>query len=204
MGEFPPARRVGDDAKPALRRAVCARRASLTPTERAAAGRAVAGHALALAAPAAPAAPAMVAAFVGVGAEPPTLPTLDALRAAGVAVLLPVVDGEALDWAPYEGAGTLETTARGLLEPATRRLGTGALRGADLVLAPAVLVDRRGHRLGRGGGYYDRALAAGVGGRVLALVYDDEVVDEVPHEPHDVPVDGALTPAGVVMFAASG
>jgi 5-formyltetrahydrofolate cyclo-ligase len=64
---------------------------------------------------------------------------------------------------------------------------------------PALLVDRSGMRLGRGGGSFDRALgrvAAGV--PVVALVYDGEIVERVPREPHDRSVTAALTPRGLV------
>ena len=63
------------------------------------------------------------------------------------------------------------------------------------MLAPALAVDGKGRRLGQGGGSYDRALAR-TSAPVLAVVFDDEVIDEVPAEQHDRPVTGALTPAG--------
>jgi 5-formyltetrahydrofolate cyclo-ligase len=69
---------------------------------------------------------------------------------------------------------------------------------------PALAVDGAGTRLGQGGGSYDRALARlGAGARrlVLAVVHDDEVLaGPLPREPHDVGVDGALTPSGLVLF----
>jgi 5-formyltetrahydrofolate cyclo-ligase len=69
------------------------------------------------------------------------------------------------------------------------------VRDADVVLVPALAVDRDGHRLGRGRGYYDRALES-VTAPVVAVVYDDDVIDDVPIEPHDRCVDGRLTPSG--------
>jgi len=63
---------------------------------------------------------------------------------------------------------------------------------------PALAVDRSGHRLGRGGGFYDRWLPSTPGGSVLAVVFDEEVIEHVPREPHDRTVDAALTPSGVV------
>lgn len=61
-------------------------------------------------------------------------------------------------------------------------------------------MDRRGTRLGRGGGSYDRVLArlaaAGADPALIVLLYDDEVVALVPEEPHDHPVDAVVTPAG--------
>ena len=145
--------------------------------------------------------PPTVAAYVGVGDEPPTAALLSALVGRGVRLLLPVVGpAGTLDWAL--GAGPLVPGPLGLLEPAGPRLGPAAVREAGLVLVPALAVDRAGHRLGRGGGYYDRALATlprTTG--LLAVVFDDELLDAVPVEPHDRDVDGALTPTGLLMFA---
>jgi 5-formyltetrahydrofolate cyclo-ligase len=76
------------------------------------------------------------------------------------------------------------------------RLGVGAIARAWLVVVPAVAVDRRGVRLGRGGGSYDRALArVPPGTEVVALLHDGELVDLVPSEPHDRRVRAVITPA---------
>ena len=77
------------------------------------------------------------------------------------------------------------------------RLGVDAVREASLVIVPAVAVDRSGVRLGRGGGSYDRVLARL--DRVtltVALLYDGELVESVPAEPHDRAVQAAITPSG--------
>jgi 5-formyltetrahydrofolate cyclo-ligase len=66
---------------------------------------------------------------------------------------------------------------------------------AAVVFVPALAVDRAGVRLGRGAGFYDRTLrSAGPSARLVAVVRDDELVDEIPAEPHDVPMTHALTP----------
>jgi 5-formyltetrahydrofolate cyclo-ligase len=58
-------------------------------------------------------------------------------------------------------------------------------------------VGRNGARLGRGGGYYDRALRhAGVDAILVAVVFDDELLDDVPAEPHDLPMTAVVTPSG--------
>lgn len=137
---------------------------------------------------------ATVAAFVGVRTEPPTLPLLDALHARGVRVLLPrLLDDLDLDWGVYTGADALVDGPRGMREPGGPALGRDAIATADLVLVPALAVDGSGRRLGQGGGSYDRALPRTTA-PVIAIVFDDEVLDEVPAEPHDRPVDGVLTP----------
>ncbi|MFJ8753475.1 5-formyltetrahydrofolate cyclo-ligase [Streptomyces sp. NPDC102441] len=146
-----------------------------------------------------------VAAYVSVGREPGTHALLDALRARGVRVLLPVLMADNdLDWAVFEGAEHLAPAGRGLLEPDGARLGPQAVLDADAVLLPGLAVDGRGMRLGRGGGSYDRVLArlasAGAHPALVVLLYDDEVVARVPGEPHDHPVDAVVTPAGARRF----
>ncbi|MFD9188584.1 5-formyltetrahydrofolate cyclo-ligase [Streptomyces phaeochromogenes] len=150
-----------------------------------------------------------VAAYVSVGSEPGTRALLDALHARGVRVLLPALlaDND-LDWGAYAGEGSLVSVEhRGkmaLLEPAGERLGPDAVLTADAVLLPGLAVDARGMRLGRGGGSYDRVLArldrAGADPALVVLLYDSEVVDRVPEEPHDRPVHAVVTPSGVHRF----
>lgn len=138
-----------------------------------------------------------VAAFAGVGNEPPTRELLDRLRAGGVALLLPIVEEPELRWAPYEGWDALRPGPFGLVQPDASLAVPDALATVDVVLAPALAVDRQGNRLGWGKGHFDRALARIEPRRVIAVVYDDEVLDEVPAEPHDRRVGAVLTPSGL-------
>jgi 5-formyltetrahydrofolate cyclo-ligase len=113
-------------------------------------------------------------------------------------VVLPDFD---LDWASYDGPDSLERR-RGLLEPVGRRLGPEALATADVVLTPGLAVDRRGARLGKGGGCYDRALGrVPVGTFVCTLLYDEELVDDLPAAAHDRPVAAVVTPRGIARLA---
>ncbi|MHA5050207.1 5-formyltetrahydrofolate cyclo-ligase [Streptomyces sp. SD15] len=150
-----------------------------------------------------------VAAYVSVGSEPGTLALLNALHARGVRVLLPVLMADNdLNWGVYAGEGSLTGVQHAgrmaLLEPAGERLGPEAVQEADVVLLPGLAVDRRGMRLGRGGGSYDRVLTrlerAGADPALVVLLYDAEVVERVPDEPHDRPVRAVVTPSGVRRF----
>lgn len=139
-----------------------------------------------------------VCCYVPFGSEPGSIGLLDVLRDAGARVLLPVIPDERapLAWSEYTGTASLVPGPyRGVLEPGGPRLAADAIGDATLVLVPALAVDRRGARLGRGAGYYDRSLVfAADDARLVAVVRDDELVDHLPAEPHDVRMHGALTP----------
>ncbi|MEU2155610.1 5-formyltetrahydrofolate cyclo-ligase [Streptomyces sp. NPDC019396] len=193
----------GKGAKEALRRELLGARRLLSAEDAGEAAAVLARHALEL-----PelASARTVAAYVSVGREPGTRALLDALRAGGVRVLLPVLMADNdLDWAEYEGANRLAAAGRGLLEPAGPRLGPEAVLDAQAVLLPGLAVDERGLRLGRGGGSYDRVLArleaASARPALVVLLYPNEVVARVPEEPHDHPVHAVVTPEGVRRFA---
>jgi 5-formyltetrahydrofolate cyclo-ligase len=133
-----------------------------------------------------------------VGTEPGSLDLVRSLAEQGRRVLLPVVVGAApLDWAYYEGPDSLAPGPFGLREPAGPRLGPAAIGLAEVLLIPALAVDRAGHRLGKGGGHYDRSLPlASSCALLVAVVRDPEVVAELPAEPHDVAMTAILTPIG--------
>lgn len=141
-----------------------------------------------------------VCAYVPVGTEPGSIEMLDMLLRRAGRVLLPVARTTAqntplpLSWGEYR-PGTLTTARWGLLEPPQPWLPPSALADAAVVLVPALAVDRRGVRLGRGRGFYDRSLGdRGPHTRLIAVVRDAEVLDELPADPHDVPMTHALTP----------
>ncbi len=147
---------------------------------------------------------ATVAAYVSVAREPGTTRILERLHAAGKRVILPVLLPDLdLDWATYDGPDSLVPAGRGLLEPVGPRLGVDAVATADVVMVPGLAVSADGHRLGRGGGSYDRALSrVPVGTFTCVLLHDGELGLDVPVEPHDRTVTAAVTPAsGVVTLA---
>jgi 5-formyltetrahydrofolate cyclo-ligase len=131
---------------------------------------------------------ATVASYLSIGGEPGTGALLEVCAQAGVRMIVPVLlPDRDLEWAVVDAPSVL--------------LGVGAISTAELVLVPALAVDGIGHRLGRGGGSYDRALARVTPAQtLLAVVHDDEVLDAVPFESHDRLVDGALTPTEVLWF----
>jgi 5-formyltetrahydrofolate cyclo-ligase len=143
-----------------------------------------------------------VAAYLSFGTEPATQHLVEDLQSRGVRVLVPVLRSDLdLDWTEYgDKTGNAQDTTR-WSTPGGPLLGLDAISGADVVLVPALAVDERGIRLGRGGGSYDRALARVPHAPVFALLYDGECPVAVPAEPHDRPVTAVVTPRGVRRFA---
>ncbi len=181
-----------ETVKAALRLRVLADRRDRTPAARATAAAAVTAALLARLARV-----RVLAAFVPEDTEPGAGRLPAAFTQLGARVLLPVVPdaGTELRWAV--DTGRLAPGRFGILEPVGPRLGPTAVGTAEVVVVPALAVDRTGTRLGRGGGWYDRALRhARPGAVVAALVFDDELVDRIPAFAHDRPVTAVVTPSG--------
>lgn len=184
------------ERKRVLRRRLLAARAARPAAARAQAGRALAAAGLGLLRELSA---SEAACYISTAAEPPTAELLAGFEVFGVRALLPVVTRKGLlDWAP--DTGPRRPGPFGLTEPGGDPLGTAALGRLAVAFLPALAVDRAGHRLGRGGGYVDRALRAARPGLALAVVYDDEILDELPWEPADQPVDGVLAPGGLSLL----
>jgi 5-formyltetrahydrofolate cyclo-ligase len=181
-------------SKAQVRAELLARRRAMDDHERAGAAEAIALHALAVPVIARA---TRVACYLSMPAEPGTGPLIAGLLARGTEVVVPISrDDHTLDWVAYDPAAPVVTSSLGIPEPGGPRLGAGALLECAVVIVPALAVDHAGHRLGRGAGYYDRALS-GVSAPLCALVFTHELLPEVPHEPHDVPVGMAVTPSGL-------
>lgn len=136
--------------------------------------------------------------YVPFGSEPGSITLLDLLHDRGTRVLLPVIPEERgpLDWAEYTGTSSLAPGHfQPALEPTGPRLGPQAIAEADIVLTPALAVDRQGVRLGKGAGYYDRSLVyAADDARLIALIRDVELTESLPTEPHDIRMNAVLMP----------
>jgi 5-formyltetrahydrofolate cyclo-ligase len=180
------------DAKRQLRVRLLAARADRSAAEREAAAKALCDRVLAL--PEVEAGP-MIACYAPTAHEPGTEDLLHALSGLGHTLLLPVLQPDFdLSWAEHE-PGELREARFGISEPAGLRLGVDAIREASVLICPALAVDLSGHRLGRGGGSYDRVLTRVSPSTLrVALVYDDEVLDAVPVHAHDQQVQVAVTP----------
>lgn len=141
----------------------------------------------------------LVTCFVSMATEPPTAQLRKQLGALGKSVALPIMKpGRTLAWG-FDGL-SLEINSYGILEPVSSDID---INSASAIIIPALRVGLDGSRLGRGAGYYDRALEMLVsykngGPRRICLVFDDEVDESVPCEPHDEPIDVIVTPTQVI------
>ncbi|MFH1915429.1 MAG: 5-formyltetrahydrofolate cyclo-ligase [Pseudomonadota bacterium] len=125
-------------------------------------------------------------------------PLVNELWQRGCRVLLPRCRPDApgqMDLACAASEGDLTPGPFSLLEPDAHRCPPVESCSPDLALIPGVCFDRRGYRLGFGGGYYDRLLASGTMGRplLIGIGYTFQLVDELPVQPWDMPVDVVCT-----------
>jgi 5-formyltetrahydrofolate cyclo-ligase len=143
-----------------------------------------------------------VACYLSTTTEPDTRPFVDWAVAQGLRVLLPVSREDGLlDWTTGDGEREVEGLF-GMPEAVGELLGPIAINDVDLILVPAAAVDASGMRMGWGRGYFDKTLGSMEKcPPVYAVVFDGELMDEVPRERHDQPVDGAVTPTRIVQFS---
>jgi len=142
-----------------------------------------------------------ISAYLSTPDEPSTREFLGWACERGIRVLLPIsrVDG-LLDWAVYD-ANEEEEDAFGMPAPTGEILSPMVINDVDLIIVPAATVDRSGMRMGWGRGYFDKTLGSMERcPPVYAVIFDSELVDEVPSEVHDQPVNGVVTPTGTTTF----
>lgn len=152
-----------------------------------------------------------VAMTIKFGTEPDTDPLLAALHDDGVELWVPISNADrSMSWTRwYPGVAMEQSSQAPIQEPTGQRFDAAAVADADVVLVPALAADTDGYRLGKGGGYYDRFLAAlpeltDQPPVLVTPVFDHEffaAVDaEFPVEDHDVPVDAVVTAATGIVW----
>ena len=144
---------------------------------------------------------ARVASYISYGEEPSTTDINVELLRRGITLLLPrLLPDNDLEWVEWNGDENALVTNGKVLEP--HGFAVRDLDAIDVVIVPALHIDRSGNRLGQGGGSYDRALAR-LEAWKIALVHHGEITnDPSPVEPHDQRVNAAATPDLIVRFAA--
>lgn len=144
-----------------------------------------------------------VSCFLSTPTEPGTHEFVEAAVARGIRVLLPITRADGLlDWTVATPDADIAEGLFGIPEPVGDVLGPIAVDDVDLLIIPAAAVARDGMRLGWGRGYFDKTLGS-MESRppVYAVVFDSEIIDDVPRDLHDQPVTGVVTPTQTVTFA---
>ena len=140
-----------------------------------------------------------IALYIAMPGEPPTRSAIESLTRAGHRILVPRVQGEDLVWAVASEETTWAVNSFGTQEPVDGFIDSPGNPLADCVavVLPAHAVDSNGMRLGQGKGFYDRALeftrTSEPRPLLISLTFEDEFLEQVPHEPHDIPVDASVT-----------
>ena len=186
--------------KRALRAELRARRRDLTQKERAAATAGLTDGLIALIRRLGV---RSISCYLSTTDEPDTRPFVNWARAEGLRVLFPITRADGLlDWTTATDEEEEVVGLFGMPEPVGDLLGPIAINDVDLILVPAAAVDSHGMRLGWGRGYYDKTLGSMERcPPVYGVLFDSEVLPEVPHERHDQCVDGVVTPTRTVEFS---
>jgi 5-formyltetrahydrofolate cyclo-ligase len=144
-----------------------------------------------------------ISCFLSTTTEPGTREFVAGAVGRGIRVLLPVTRTDGLlDWSVATPELDITEGMFGLPEPVGELLGPIAVNDVDLLVIPAAAVDRTGMRLGWGRGYFDKTIGSMERcPPVYAVVFDSEVLDEVPSDLHDQPVSGVVTPTQTIVLA---
>jgi len=137
--------------------------------------------------------------YAALPGELPSRPLFDVACQTGLPVLFPRITGSDLEFARIRRWEELVPGRYGVLEPPRAQAG-GTLTPGDLVLVPGLAFDERGNRLGRGKGYYDRALAGASGLDRVGAALAFQVLSELPSGPQDEAVEALLTEEGLRRF----
>jgi 5-formyltetrahydrofolate cyclo-ligase len=135
--------------------------------------------------------------FVTMGSEIDTLPVIGDALSRGKTVAVPFCDGSDLRFRVIDSLDCLSVDKRGI---PTAKSGCPYLTdfSSSLCIVPALTVDRKGYRIGYGGGYYDRFLAENTETEAVAVCYGDSVCNCLPTDKWDVPVNTIITEGGAV------
>ena len=146
--------------------------------------------------------PGTIAAYLPTKSEPPIIEALTRLHKDGHRILVPVVrPGRKLAWVHWDLTIEHPLSPMGIPEPEGEEQDERAFVDADLRLIPALAFDAGGHRLGQGGGYYDRIIpllsAQQLEEQSIGIVFSDEIYEAVPYDQWDAILPVILTEQGI-------
>ena len=125
----------------------------------------------------------------------------------GAKLYLPYIEPRSrrMWFTPYPTDGVKQERKRGRAKLNVPQFAGRKIRvhGLSLLLVPVVGIDREGYRLGQAGGYYDATLSAmkhRLQAKTIGVGFACQLVDRLPHEAHDVPLDGFVSERGALAF----
>ena len=137
----------------------------------------------------------IVAGYIPIGSEIDPRALMNQFVPLGATLCLPeVIDkNQALQFRTWSPGDMLISGKLGTLQP----MSSAAIVEPDLIFVPLLGLDLKGVRLGQGGGFYDRTLELlkSKGARAYGVAFDEQIVDDLPNEPHDQLLDGVITPS---------
>ena len=142
-----------------------------------------------------------IASYLSYGEEPETSDLHSQLLGMGKKLYLPrlLADND-LEWVGWHGdASELKVNGK-IKEPIGPAISAEEFADIEIMIVPALHVDRDGNRLGQGGGSYDRALARSSAWKIALVHYGEITSEKVPVEVHDQPVNAAATPDLLIRF----
>ncbi|HDM8040366.1 5-formyltetrahydrofolate cyclo-ligase [Vibrio fluvialis] len=150
-----------------------------------------------------------IALYLSTDGELDTQPLIEWLWSQGKAVYLPVLhpfSAGHLLFLHYQSSTPMTYNKFGILEPKLDQTLVKPVKELDLICTPLVAFDSHGHRLGMGGGYYDRTLAhwfkTGEGAQPMGLAHDCQHVEQLPTEAWDIPLPKIVTPNQIWQWKA--
>ena len=152
-----------------------------------------------------------IAFYFATDGEMDPAPLIDSTIKAGKKCYLPVLrqrPATALWFSLYDMATSLKPNRYDIPEPVMHHRRLIAPWGLDLIFLPLVAFDLAGHRLGMGGGYYDRTLSFRLkrkhwlGPKLIGLAHDFQCVEALPSNPWDIPLDGVITEKHFYQFTS--
>jgi 5-formyltetrahydrofolate cyclo-ligase len=138
-----------------------------------------------------------VASYISYEFEPETSDINQRLIKDGKKVFLPrLLENNDIQWVSWNGSSENLTKVEKIYEP----IGDAVEVELDVIILPALHIDRMGNRLGQGGGSYDRALSRSKAFKIALLHYGELTSEILPVQPHDEKVDATATPEIIVRF----
>ncbi|MEJ5997242.1 5-formyltetrahydrofolate cyclo-ligase [Corynebacterium sp. H130] len=142
-----------------------------------------------------------VAAYMPTPSEPGGTDLVPVLRKAGLEVLIPISGKDStLSWVRVDDDTEFVSGAFGISEPTGPALQGQPLADVDVIIVPALAANFSGYRLGKGGGYYDRALSELSQPATVSILFDHEVLDVIPLEEHDARTAAIITPTQILRI----